>query len=253
MDVLGDLVAADRRAETLCYERAGDRSRSYSYRKFCTSAWKAGNLLRHYGVREGMTVGVVDGPKDPQSPDDREGTPVPESLLTLFGATLLGATVRFDPPIEPDVRVLVGPAAWMDEYSLQPGSKALAFGGPPDDPTVAHFERELWSENPTRFPADVDPEAVALRTETDAFTHESLLDAARSVVAEHDIAGGDAVSIDAPLSDPGTVVAGVLAPVLAGGTITVGGEASLVVSGRASGEGVLDPETVRPAHSPGRT
>ena len=246
MDVLGDLVAPERRSDRLAYERPGERSRSYSYAAFCTDAWKAGNLLRHYGVREGATVGVLDGPKEPESREDATGTPVPESLLALLGASGLGADVVFDPPAEPDVRALVGPAAWLDSYDLPPGSKALAYGGPPDDPTVAHFERELWSENPIPFPEEVDPGATALRSGGTAYSHESLLAAARGVVAEFDLDEGSRVATETPLSTVGEVVAGVLAPLLAGGTITVGSEADLLVSETASGEGVLDPEAWRP-------
>lgn len=253
MDVLGDLIGPERRSDQLVYERPGDRSRSYSYASFCTDAWKAGNLLRHYGVREGATVGVLDGPKAPADTDDRTGTPVPESLLALFGATLLGANVLFDPGREPDVRALIGPAAWLDRYELPPGSKALAFGGPPDDPTVAHFERELWSENPIPFPEAVDPDATALRPEHDEISHRSLLTAAREAVDDYGLTDEHRVAVDAALSDPGTVVAGVFAPMLAGGTVVVSDDATptdanatLVVSKRASGENVIDPRSWRP-------
>lgn len=226
MERLGDLVGPDRRTDALAYELGGNRSRSYSYDSLCTNAWKAGNLMRHYGVREGMTVGVVDGPKDPDEPGP---TPIPETVLGLFGGLLNGAAVRFDPPASPDVRVLVAPAAWQDRYELPPGSKYLAFGGPPDDPTVAHFERELWSENPIPMPAEFDPETAALVTEATSFDHPTLLSAAQAVVAEHDLSDGDRVHIDAPLSDPGTVVAGIFAPLVAGGTITTEPDVALVV------------------------
>jgi acyl-CoA synthetase (AMP-forming)/AMP-acid ligase II len=253
MHVLGDLVGTDRRTDTLAYERPGDRSRSYSYSSFCTDAWKAGNLMRHYGVRAGASVGIVDGPKDPEGPEDMTGTPTPESLLALFGASLLGAEVRFDPPRDPDVRALVGPDAWLDRYDLPPGSKAMAYGGPPEDPTKVHFERELWSENPIPFPEEVDPESVALAVADEEFSHERLLSAAEAVVEEWDLGEGDRVAVDAPLTDVGTIVAGVLAPLFAGGTITVGEEGTVVVSETQEGENVLSPTAVREAHSLGRT
>lgn len=257
MNLLGDLVAPERRSEELAYELPGERAQSYSYSAFCTDAWKAGNLMRHYGVREGATVGIVDGPKQPSGPDDREGTPALPALVGFFGAALLGATVRFDPPTEPDVRALVGPTAWLDDYDLPPGSKALGFGANPEDPTVAQFERELWSENPIPFPSEFDSETTILQTESETFDHASLLSTADAVVAEWDLTGEDSVAVDASLAAPGTVVAGVLAPLMAGGAITVsedaeGPDPALVVSETASGENVLRPADVFD-YSPGRT
>jgi len=144
------------------------------------------------------------------------------------------------------VRALVGPAAWLAAYDLPPGSKALAYGGPPDDPTVAHFERELWSENPIPVPEEVDPAATALRSGEVEYSHESLLAGARDVVAAFDLDEGSRVATRTPLSTASEVVAGVLAPLLAGGTITVGSDADLVVAENASGEGVLDPDEWQP-------
>jgi hypothetical protein len=258
MNLLGDIVAPERRSDELAYERPGERAQSYSYSAFCTDAWKAGNLMRHYGVREGATVGIVDGPKQPTDSQDREGTPALPALVGFFGAALLGADVRFDPPTEPDVRALIAPTAWLEAYDLPPGSKALGFGANPEDPTVAQFERELWSENPIPFPSEFGPETTALQTETETFDHATLLASAEAIVAEFDLTAEDAVAVDASLASPGTVVAGVLAPLVAGGTVTVGGnsetaqDAALVVSETAEGENVLRPADVLD-YSPGRT
>lgn len=243
MDTLGDVVAPDRRSEALAYERPGDRSRSYSYNALCTDTWKAGNLMRHYGVREGVAVGVVDGPKDPEG--DRSIRPIPESLLAVFGAAALGAPVRLDPPAEPDVRALVCPDHRRSDYTLAPGSKYLAYGGPPEDPTVAHFERELWSENPIQFPDPVDPDSVAVVDADGEYTHAALLSAAEGVVEAYGLTADDSVAIDTPLDDAGTLVAGVLAPLSVGGTITTGGDAALVV-GEGDGENRIAPAAARP-------
>jgi len=232
MELLGDLVGPERRSESLAYELAGERSRSYSYDALCTNAWKAANLLHHYGVRAGTPVGIADGPKDT---DDSGPTPVAETLLALFGAAMLGAPVWFDPPPDSDVRALVGPGGWTGRYDLSPGSTYLAYGRQPDDPTVAHFERERWSENPIPMPAEFGPATTALVTgqeaSGDAFDHGTLLGGAEAVVEKRGLTGESVVRIAAPLSDPGTVVAGVLAPLSAGGTITPDDEADLVVDG----------------------
>ncbi|QPV62334.1 hypothetical protein I7X12_16565 [Halosimplex litoreum] len=237
MDVIGDLVARERRTDDLAV-RTDSRAGSYSYEKFCTNTWKTGNILRHYGVRGGATVGV-----------DAGDSLTPPPLLALFGASLLGATTRFDPDESPSAKALVVPAARADAYDPGPGTKTFVYGDVPDDPEFAHFEAEMWSENPTSPPDRVVPTDAALATADEAFTHERLLGAADRVVEEYDLDGGDEVAVRAPLAEPGTVVAGVLAPVLAGGTVLVDRESTGTVA-VASGDGAEsapEPTAIDPA------
>jgi hypothetical protein len=66
-------------------------------------------------------------------------------------------------------------------------------------------------------------------TATREFSHADLLTAARGVADRWDLAPGDEVAVRAPLAQPGSVVAGVLAPLLAG-------EAVLFPDGDATGD-----------------
>ncbi|WP_415382566.1 hypothetical protein [Halosimplex sp. TS25] len=234
MHVIGDLVARERRTDDLAV-RTDSRAGSYSYEKFCTNAWKTGNLLRHYGVRGGATVAVDAG---------ESLTPPP--LLAAFGAALLGATVRFDPSESPDEKALLAPASRADSYDAGPGTKVLVYGDVSDDPELAHFEAEMWSENPTNPPDAVEPTATALAAGDRRFTHEELLGWTERVAETYDLNETDEVAIRAPLADPGTVVAGVLAPILVGGTILVdrdqtGTAAVVEAGGDAPEEAVIDP------------
>ena len=77
MNVLGDAIARDRRSDATALV-APAVGRRYDYRRFCTSAWKAGNFLRHIGVRGGAGVAIADDP-------------LPEPVLTLYAAASLGA------------------------------------------------------------------------------------------------------------------------------------------------------------------
>lgn len=212
-EVIGDLVARERRSDDPLLRTDGDPPRDYTYRKFCTNAWKAGNLFRHHGVREGRSVAVAGL--------------APEALLSVLGAFSLGAVVTVDPPRECDPALLVAPAATMPEYTVPPGTKRVAYGGPAEDPEVAHFERDSWSENPTEPPAFVEGTDPALAADGATYTHETLLDAAARVAAEWGLEPGDEVTVRAPLADPGTLVGGVLAPLVAGAGILLpmGGEA----------------------------
>lgn len=242
--VIGDLVDSSRRSDELAYCVAGDRARSHTYDSVCTTTWKAANLLRLYGVHEGSVVGIVDAPKHPDfepgtSPPTAE-TPIPEVVFAFLGAASLGATVRFDPPADAAVDALVGPAAWLDRY--EPGSACteIAYGGPPEAPSVVHFETEVWSETPIAPPETVDPDAPVLTNDGRTFDHRRLLGAAEAFVEHQDLTADDSVVVDAALSAPGTVVGGILAPLLAGGTIQVGGDGTVRI-----GEGDVTPDSIR--------
>ncbi len=225
MEVLGDLVARDRRSDATAL-RVPAAGRSYDYRRFITSAWKVGNFLRHLGVRGGDGVAVAD-------------EPAPEPVLTLYGAACLGAVVRFDPASAEELRALVVPTADVDGGEFDPATKPVGYGDPPADPAVAYFERDVWSENPTAPPDVVRPEDPLLRTDRGTFSHARVLEAVAAVLDRHDVGPDTTVAIaaEASFARPGTVAAGLVAPILAGGTIAIGeGAAGDVVVGGPDGD-----------------
>ncbi|WP_232687535.1 hypothetical protein [Halobacterium zhouii] len=175
-------------------------SRVYDAREVRSRAYKTGNALRHRGVRAGSTVAVVD---------DRSENP----LFCLLGAALLGARVRFDPAESAEARVLAGPTGDLGEYDLPTGGQRVGWGAPPDNPSWMHFERDVWSENPA-FPEPTVSAGDGLLPDV---THGDALAAARSTADRLD--EDDVVALRAPLSTSGTVVAGVVAPLLAGASI----------------------------------
>lgn len=203
MDSLGDLLTRERRSDDPAL-RAPRGNRSYDYRRFCTTAWKTGNFWRRRGVHEGATVAVADDPE-------------PEAVFSFLGAALLGARTRFGLPESPGARVAVATSDEIATYEVPPGSQRIAYGGPPDDPGVAHFERAVWSENPAFPDTPVAPETTALVAgDGRELSHADLLSAAREVADEWGLEPGDEVAVRAPLAEPGAVAAGVVAPLLAG-------------------------------------
>jgi acyl-coenzyme A synthetase/AMP-(fatty) acid ligase len=114
MDVLGAVVARDRRSgRPAVHVAAADRT--ISYHDFCTTAYKAGNVLRYLGVREEAVV-VVGGPVGPQP------------LWALYGAAQLGAVTEFvdvaavgdDREATTDARVLLLPVDREDAVEPSP-------------------------------------------------------------------------------------------------------------------------------------
>ena len=204
MNVLGDLVSRDRRSDTPAL-LAPANGREYDYRRFCTTAWKVSSLFRHFGVRNGSIVALADDPR-------------PEPILSFLGTALLGGIARFTPrDVELEARALVTPIERSHEYDLPPGSKQIVYGGPPDDPHTAYFEQDVWSENPTEPPDRVESEQPVLCEET-THTHTDLLDTAQSVVDEWNLTADDRVAVRTSLREPATIAAGIIAPLLVGGT-----------------------------------
>jgi len=207
MEVLGDLVARDRRHDRPLVRFDEGPSGAYTAHKFCTDAWKTANLFRYQGLGPGRTVAIADDPEPPV-------------LLSLFGAALLGARAEFvDVPADVDSRILLADAAILDDLALPPGTKPIAYNGPPEDPAITHFERDIWSENPTMPPDSPDPDDPVLVTGDDTLTHAELLESARGVLEKADLTDDDAVAIRASFTEPGVVAAGVIAPLLAGGSV----------------------------------
>jgi hypothetical protein len=251
METLADLVERGRQREGRAID-AVERTAAYTHREFSTNAWKAGNLLRHYGVRPGAEMGVVVGPKDP-GPDDEPGWlgTAAAPLLAILGGASAGAVVEVgpDPGTPVGSRALVLPDGWLDRYEAAPGCSRLAYGGPPTDADVAHFERELWSENPVAPPEPVAADDPVLRIDGETYTHEDVLSLADPVAREYDLAAGATVALDAGLSI-GAIAAGVVAPLSVGATVLIGGartdteDVAYVVRRGGDGPGVVDPAAV---------
>ncbi len=251
MDTLAEVVAAGRDREGTILD-APERTADYTYHEFSTNAWKAGNLLRHYGVRPGARLAVVVGPKEPTPADEagRLGT-AGDPLLALLGGAALGAVVDLTPTQPVDARAVVLPNAWLDRYEVEPGCSRVAYGGPPETAGVAHFERELWSENPIAPPDPVAADEPLLSLDGATYTHADVLGAAQPLCEEYALSPGDRVAIDASLQTPGAVAAGIVAPLLGGATILLGTPSSLdddvryvVGDSEEWGERAVDPTAV---------
>ncbi|MFB6124259.1 MAG: acetyl-CoA synthetase [Haloferacaceae archaeon] len=226
MDVVGDIVARERRSDRPAL-RVAARGRQYSYRDLCTTSWKAGNVLRYLGVHGGDRVDVAP-------------VPSPQPLFTFFGSALLGAVAAFD-ELGPG-SVVVVPADREPEFDLPPGSDLVVFGDDPADPAVTHWEGTVWSENPAFPPVTVAPSSPALRTSTDAYTHRDLLDAAGRVADAAGLDDSSSVAVRASLSDPRTLVAGVLAPLSVGGNVVLPDGAASADVAVTDGAPVPEPE-----------
>ncbi|WP_267642696.1 hypothetical protein [Haloarchaeobius amylolyticus] len=212
METLADVLARDRRSDAPALTAAGDGVQRYDYRRFLTTAWKAGNFMHHHGVRTGSTVAVATEPRA-------------QPVLAFLGASLLGAQTRFDPPPTVDAKLLVAPTARLDEYEVPPGTQRIGYGDDPEDPAYWYWEGGVWSENPTMPPEPCRPDDGILWTEERVYTHADLLAGARQARDALDLTGDERVAVRAPVADPRTIAAGVLGALLTGCEILFPGPA----------------------------
>lgn len=233
METFAELLARDRRSDGLALRDPGGSGVEYSYHDLLTTAWKTGNYLRRCGVHEGSTVAVADEPGGP-------------AILAFLGAALNGAVTRFDPPSEVDARVLVAPGEMVAEYDLPPGSTRLAYGDVPEDPGIDNMGRAVWSENPTFPDPAADADLPALVTDDRVFTVGTIFQGARDATRRLGLGTGEELAIRAPLARPGTVTAGLVAPLLVGATIVIPDEDT--VADAAVGSGIVpEPTGISPA------
>lgn len=214
MDVVGDLLARERRSGHPALYTA---EREMDYRRFCTTAWKASNYLRHLGVGDGRGVVVLaDGSAPP--------------LLTFFGAALLDGPTRFVDDIADvaaaidaiDARAVL--VSSEDESAVDPpaGTTLTVHGGEPTAATTENWEEGVWSENPA-FVSSATPASTVLVTADGSVSHGELLAVGEWIATEFGLETEDTVHVQASLADP-RAVAGVVAPLSVGGAVRFGEE-----------------------------
>lgn len=197
MDTVVDLLDLPHPDDDLALQMG---RRRYEYHRFRATAYKTANYLRYNGVGPHATVAILD-------------VPAPETLFGVLGTALLGGSVRIAPDRAVDDAVLFGPTEDLDEYDPAGGCKRIAFGAEPTDPTWAFFEREIWSENPFFPKTEVDGETNFV----EGWSQREALQTAESIAAELD--GDDVIAIRGSFTDPAVLIAGVLAPLIGGGSI----------------------------------
>ncbi|PSQ45528.1 hypothetical protein BRD17_01300 [Halobacteriales archaeon SW_7_68_16] len=250
METLADLIARERRSDAPACREDSDPPHEFDYRRFCTTVWKVGNVLRHHGVRNGADVAIAPAGETTAGTGRRA-----KAVLSMLGATLVGARVRViggtggsapettgDADDRPAVRALIAPTDAIDAMAVD-AAVEIGYGDEPSRPGVVYWEGTVWSENPAHVPVTFDGGTAALvsRTTGRTWTHADLLAAGAAVVDELDLTAADAVAIRAPLSHPGTIAGGVVAPLVTGGSIRfpngeTGGDAA-VVAGKTTPEG----------------
>lgn len=208
MATVGDLVARERRSNQTAFESP---TTTYDYRQFCTLAHKTGNYMSYFGARIESEISVFTGNSMSAAP-----------VLTLFGGSLLGATVAFNPAEYRAPRVVVAPAERIETGLVPetPGMSIIAFDGDVDEPSVHSFGRGTWSENPA-CPQDprISSETKLIRDGESTYTHGEIVRVAKSLAADYEISTSDRVVLRTPISSVASIICGIVMPIMVGAAI----------------------------------
>lgn len=218
MDTLTAVVGAGRDRDGIAIDGPA-RPAPYRYPDFCSDVWKAGNLFSHYGVQNGGAVAVV-----PRGHPTTAGPPPASAmaLVGMLGGTVVGSTVRVPTANPVDAGVVLAHVDSLPRAEIDGRSTVLAYGGDSDRADVERFEAALWSENPVEPPESVAPDDPCLAFDGEVATHGDLVRAATAVAEEYGVDASASVLLDAPLTDAGAVVAGLVTPLVVGATIRLG-------------------------------
>lgn len=145
--------------------------------------------------------------------------PAPETVIGVFAAASLGATVRVIGPSRAPVAAVLGPTAEAERYETPPDALTVGFGARPDSDSTVRFERAVYRAEPHTTESPVVPSTTALSDGNTTFTHHMLLEAAQTVANETPLTAGTKLAVRAPLTDPRTITGGILAPLAVRGSV----------------------------------
>lgn len=217
METLVDLVARDRRSDRPALYTP---DREMDYRRFCTTAWKASNYLRHLGVGDARGVAVL-----------ADASPPP--LLTFVGAALLDTPTQFvddtaDLPAAidaVDARAVLVPAGVEEAVDPPAGTTLTVHGGDPSAATTENWEEGVWSENPAFVPSTATSASTVLLTVDGPVSHGALLRTGKRIASDLGLDANETVHLRGSLADP-RLVAGVVAALSVGGAVRLDDEAA---------------------------
>lgn len=231
--MIDEIIATGRSREGIAVT-APHRQTPYSYHEFATSVWKTGNLFAHYGAHPDAAVAVATHPpggahgsdNGPTATGDEEGhhsSPLEtvQPLLAILGGMVVGSGITVPETRTVEAAVFAVPTALRREYEFAPGCSVLVYGQPPADPTVQQFEVARSSQNPVKPPETPDPDGTALAIGTHRLTFDEVASATSTLIERFEMDERTTIILAAPILDPRTILAGVIAPLAAGSMIVL--------------------------------
>ncbi len=183
---------------------AGERV--YTYDQLVETTRSLATVFAEAGIDEESVVAIAPAP-------------AAETVIGFLSATALGASVRFSPPARAAIEGVFGPTDTVGTFQVPDDALRVGFGERPEDDRITHFGTAVWKAHAEPIDAPVVPTTPALSDGSHQYTHRALMQAASAVIDIRDITAETETAVRGPLTDPRTVVAGFIGPLVAGGTI----------------------------------
>ncbi len=203
---LVDLLSsnADTDAVALGAPAAGEQV--YTYDRLATTSRSTATVLAAAGLDADSFIAIAPAP-------------AAETVIGFLGAAILGARVRFSGPARAPVDAVFGPTDTVRRYQVPDDALRIGFGERSEDDRIRHFARAVWRAEDALPDAPVLPTTTVLSDGNAAYTHRRLIRTGQAVIAARGITPDTELAVRAPLTDPRTIAAGLIAPLLAGATI----------------------------------
>jgi acyl-CoA synthetase (AMP-forming)/AMP-acid ligase II len=209
---LCEVLCRDRRCATSALELPS-LGRFYTYRDLITTSYKAGNVLRYMGVQKGDSVFI-------------QNQLLPEPILAFLGAAHLGAVTTFGVVSEMDDSraAVINSDSDIADMPFSNRQEVAVYDGKPTVSRHTHWESEVWSENPAVHPVAVQGGDGLFQDTNSVVSHGSVIQRATQIGSTVSMKAGKKVLLSGSLQCTGVVVSGIIAPLLSGATIVIGGE-----------------------------
>jgi hypothetical protein len=176
---------------------------TYTAKRFRRMVYKTANFLRYRGVHERSSIALAD-------------VHTPQTVFSFLGVGLLGGSINFGLDAVVDAHMVIGPTHEVEALDVSETTSLVGFEAPPEDPRIAFFEREIWSETAHLPPGDLDP-GRRIFDESSVGTQRCVVSTA---LDQADSFGSRSmIAVRESFTDRGTPIAGILAPLIADATI----------------------------------
>lgn len=206
MNTLRDILADAVNNTDLAIGAPAAGERVYTYEQLAETSRSLATVFAEAGIDADSVVAIAPAP-------------AAETVIGFLSATALGAQVRFSPPARAAIAGVFGPTETVAAFQVPDDALRVGFGERPDADRITHFGTAVWKADADPIDAPVVPTTPALSDGSHQYTHRALLQAANAVIDARDITTETEIAVRGPLTDPRTIVAGFIAPLVAGGTI----------------------------------
>lgn len=204
MKTLEELLAGVDYGDAVALRAPGRGEQVYTYERFQECVYELSTVFADHDIEDGSRIALAS---------DHSAS----AVFAFYATAVIGGATWIGAPRKIKAHAAVAPTEQVTGYTLPEGALRVGYGSKPDDDSVVHFERAIWKADGRPPDAGVLPGTKVITDGEWQYSHRNLLKAGMEVADRLD--ENTTVTVRAPLSDPRTVAAALVAPLLVGGTV----------------------------------